>query len=418
MRPGLRIGIFDAYLSTLGGGENFLAVLAEFLESEYPRARIDLLTYAPYQIETARLEERFGVTLRRTRVRVIPSVPREHLARLGPLRRFYHETDVAEVSREYDLFINNTIYSLAPPRSRRSVYMCMFPLDPLPVVWRHQPWKRRFMLPYVLARKALYHYWMGRYDLMLANSTFTRRWIRRMWGVRAKVLYPPVETASRLSLRRKGGSILSIGRFFPGNHNKKHDVLIDAFVDLLEKGRLYGWQLNLVGGKTDHPGTEEYLAMLRRKAKGYPVHFHVDASRQTLQNLLETSSIFWHATGYGEDMSREPEKLEHFGLSTVEAMTFGCVPVVFDSGGQGEIVEHGTCGFLWRHLAELRDHTCHLVRYPALCQEIAKAAHQRSQRYSRRAFREEARRLLSEIVPPEERKVRAMEPNSARQALG
>jgi glycosyltransferase involved in cell wall biosynthesis len=398
MHRGLRIGIYDAYLSTLGGGENFLAVFAEFLEHEYPEAQIDILTYARYSVEIELLEERFGVELRRTRVRIVPSRSRGHLAWLGPLRRLCHEIDVAEVSRDYDLFVNNTIYSLAPPRSPRSAYMCMFPLDPTPMGLRHRHWKRRLLAPYIRARRTLYRSWVGRYDLLLANSAYTDQWIRRMWGLRAQVLYPPVETVPRVRMDRKGASIIAVGRFFAGNHNKKHDVLIDAFSELIRRGELPGWQFHLVGGRTDQPGTEGYLEALRRRAAGFPIHFHVDAGRPVLQELLERSSLFWHATGFGEDQAREPEKLEHFGLSTLEAMTHGCVPIVFDSGGQSEIVQNGACGFLWRDLEQLREHTLRLSEDEELRHGLGLAAHARSQRFSRQAFREEARRLLAGIL--------------------
>ena len=418
MSQPFRIGIYDAYLSTLGGGENFVAVFAEFLEHEYPDAQVDLITYAPYSIEVERLQERFGVELRRTKVRVIQSAPRGYLCRLGPARRYYHELDVGQVSREYDLFVNNTIYSLAPPRSRRSLYMCMFPLDPSPMVLRRQRWRRRILAPYVLARRQLYRYWMRRYDMMLANSEYTRRWIERMWGLPSEVLYPPVETVRRLSMEKKGGSILSIGRFFPGNHNKKHDVLIDAFIGMVQQGGLLGWQLHLVGGKTENPGTDEYISQLRRRAAGFPIHFYVDASRNTLRDLLERSSLFWHATGFGEDGGKEPEKLEHFGLSTVEAMTHGCVPVVFDSGGQGEIIEEGVNGFLWRNLDEFRQRSLLLSCDETLREAMGRTAHEHSQAFSRRAFRARSRQLLSAVMPAREGSLAGLQAGSARHVVG
>jgi len=37
--------------------------------------------------------------------------------------------------------------------------------------------------------------------------------------------------------------------------------------------------------------------------------------------------------------------LEHFGITTVEAMAAGCVPLVYDSGGQAEIVSSGYNGY-------------------------------------------------------------------------
>jgi len=393
-----RIGLFDAYLSTLGGGENFLAVLCELIEQEFPEADVEVLTYAPYAVDIARLAERFGVELRRTRLRLIPTISRDRLRHFPVLQRYLHERDLGRLSADYDLFVNNTIYSIAPAASRYSVYMCMFPLDPAPVGLRRPSRRRRLLAPYVAARRALYHRWIGRYDLLLCNSEYTRRWASRMWRLDSHVLYPPVELRPRLQLEGKTKSILSIGRFFAGNHNKKHDILINAFVTLRLLG-LADWDLHLVGGRTDVAGTDEYIADLERRAEGHPVHFHFDASRELLASLLGSASLFWQATGFEEDEENEPEKLEHFGVSTVEAMTHGCVPLVYRSGGQPEIIEQGATGFLWRTLPELLAHTIELAREPVERERMARAAHHASKRYGREAFRREVRALLHQLVP-------------------
>jgi glycosyltransferase involved in cell wall biosynthesis len=87
-------------------------------------------------------------------------------------------------------------------------------------------------------------------------------------------------------------------------------------------------------------------------------------------------------------------RVEHFGISTVEAMAAGCVPVVINRGGQTEIIEHGTTGFLWDTLAELKEYTATLVNDEALRARMAEAARTSAQRFSREAFAENFRRLL------------------------
>lgn len=389
-QPATRIGIYDAYLATLGGGENFLAVLCEFLEQEFEKASIEILTHGDGSVGISDLAERFGVELRRTKVRLVPTTARNHLRFLSPLRRFFHEQDLSTISREYDLFVNLTIFSLTPPQSRRSVYICMFPLDPMPSILRAQPRRRRLLAPYVGLRRWLYRRWLSRYDLVLSISNYTQKWVRNLWGLDSEILYPPIGTLASPSPALKKRQIVTVGRFFPGNHNKKHDVLIDAFRHLYRHG-LGDWQLHLVGGKTPVAGTEAYVEDLRRRAAGLPVHFHFDVPRSKLDELLQTSSIFWHATGFEEDESFAPEKFEHFGMSTVEAMTHGCVPVVYASGGQMEIIEHGDSGYLWRSRRELYHQTLELARDRASREAMAQRAHERSQRFSRQAFHAAAR---------------------------
>ncbi len=387
------IGFYDTYLATLGGGENVLAAFAEVLENDFPAARIDILTHEQCDLSIDMLTRRFGVKLSRTRIRRVPAIERGHLTFVNPLRRFLHEQDVSRLSSEYDLFINNTIFSLARPQSQRSIYMCMFPLTPEPWNLREQKVWRRILSPYVAIRRKLYRRWIGSYSLIVANSKFTQHWVQRLWNLESEVLYPPVKTQPRVSVNGKSKQILAIGRFFPGNHNKKHDVLIEAF-RRLDRAGLKGWQLHLVGGRTDVPGTDGYVSHLKDLARGEPIFFHFDASQIELELLLNSCSLFWHATGYGEDHEAEPEKLEHFGMSTVEAMTNGCVPLVYRCGGQPEIVENGVSGCLWDATDELERLTVNLANNPRKRSAMAKAAHARSQFFSREEFRDRTRHIL------------------------
>src|SRR5207247_4766844 len=87
--------------------------------------------------------------------------------------------------------------------------------------------------------------------------------------------------------------------------------------------------------------------------------------------LYEESSLYWHATGFGTDSELEPEKQEHFGITTCEAMSMGCVPVVIRRGGQPEIVEHGRSGYLWNSEDELERYTWLLTENEALRQQVA-----------------------------------------------
>ena len=93
--------------------------------------------------------------------------------------------------------------------------------------------------------------------------------------------------------------------------------------------------------------------------------------------LYAESSIYWHAGGYGEDDALEPHRLEHFGITTVEAMAAKCVPVVIGKGGQRELIRHGEDGFLWYTTADLLGYTRMLIEQVDLCQRIGEAASRR-----------------------------------------
>ncbi|HEY0735713.1 MAG TPA: glycosyltransferase [Herpetosiphonaceae bacterium] len=215
------------------------------------------------------------------------------------------------------------------------------------------------------------------YTTIVANSEFTRRWIYRRWLLPSMVLYPAVDLAA-ISRLPKQPMILSVGRFFAGAHNKKHLPMIQAFRVLCDAG-LRGWQYHLVGGcDLDQPEQRAYLAQVEAAAAGYPIVLHVNAPLADLRRCYGEASIFWHATGYGEDEEREPESFEHFGITTIEAMAAGCVPVVIARAGQLETVIPGESGLLWSSLDELQAQTRRLVVDSALLHQLAAGAVQRS----------------------------------------
>jgi glycosyltransferase involved in cell wall biosynthesis len=140
-----------------------------------------------------------------------------------------------------------------------------------------------------------------------------------------------------------------------------------------------------------------YLERCRRMAEGLPVHFHVDAPLAELKALYESAGIYWHATGYGE---REPIKYEHFGITVVEAMAAGCVPVVIGKGGIPEVVEHGESGFLWRTAAEWQRHTLAVVQNPALAARLRQKAIERSARFGEDVFRRHLQQIVGGLGVP------------------
>lgn len=228
------------------------------------------------------------------------------------------------------------------------------------------------------------------YDRVVSISEFTRTWVQRLWDRDSDLLYPPVEP---ITAAPKDPIVLAVGRFFGehAGHSKKQLELVRAFRRLAQPG----WELHLVGGCSREHAS--YLERVRREARDLPVVFHVDAPGAELRELYGRASIFWHATGLGEDESRHPHRLEHFGISTVEAMSAGAVPVVIDRAGQREIVEDGVSGLLFRSLDELIALTQRLVADDALRAELALGATQRATAFETARFAERLRELVARV---------------------
>jgi glycosyltransferase involved in cell wall biosynthesis len=231
------------------------------------------------------------------------------------------------------------------------------------------------------------------YDRVVANSSFTREWIHRLWGIDADVLYPPV--VMRPSANQKRHRILSVGRFFASayGHSKRQLEMVQAFRTLHQQGGASGWELHLVGGCDAQ--NRGYATEVRRAAQGIPVTIWFNATGAELAELLATSAIYWHAGGLGQDPQRYPDRFEHFGIAVVEAMSAGLVPVVFGAAGPAEIVTDGIDGRWFRDVPQLIDVTAELVANDAERARLAASAIRRSADFALPAFRRRLNEMLT-----------------------
>jgi glycosyltransferase involved in cell wall biosynthesis len=224
------------------------------------------------------------------------------------------------------------------------------------------------------------------YDLVLANSAYTQGWITKLWRRPSEILFPPIEISGITPRKERRKTILSVGRFFaPGyGHAKRQLEIVEMFGRLVRSGQLDGWKLVVIGGceSTQRP----YLERVSAAAAGLPVEIHANASRSLVESHMSTASIFWSATGLGENTEKRPWTNEHFGMTTAEAMAGGCVPVVIDRAGQREIVREGVDGFRWSTGEQWRIRTVQIATDDQLRARLAASAVERVRQFSDDAF--------------------------------
>lgn len=237
-------------------------------------------------------------------------------------------------------------------------------------------------------------HFLDSYDRIVSNSQFTQIWMSKLWNRESTVINPPVSLYPR---GEKEPIILSVGRFFDshGGHSKKQAEMMVAFRALVDRG-LTGWTYHLAGGcdKRDRA----YLEYVQQLAKGLPVEIHAGATGAELKSLYARASIFWHATGLGEDENTHPERFEHFGITTVEAMSAGAVPVVIGKAGQLETLIDGVQGRHFKDLNELTDLTWELVNDEAMLTRLSSAAEKRSKEFSPEVVKKKLDKLVEEIL--------------------
>jgi glycosyltransferase involved in cell wall biosynthesis len=238
------------------------------------------------------------------------------------------------------------------------------------------------------------------YSTVVAISRFTAEWVGRMWGVKPEIIYPPCDDLGPPLAKQK--SILHVGRFIADigertRHHKGQGFLLETFKGMTElQGE--GWELHFVGSVGADEESEKFAASLVRSAAGFPVTFHFDAGQEKLRELYRRAAVYWHATGCGLSIEAHPAAQEHYGMTTVEAMSAGAVPVVYSSGGQKEIVSHGANGLCWTDRADLVRLTAELAHDPALYDRLSRQAVASSRRFGREAFAVNIDRLIEKLM--------------------
>lgn len=383
----MKVSIYNEPLgSGIGGSEFVAALLAEAFAKD---TRVDLYHRIP-SLTAEKLAANSGTDLKNVQLHYVdlPDIESQ-LSRRNPLSHYKQsQRFLAELSEGYDIFV--AIMHGVPPFShaKKSALIVLFPTPTAPYV------KPEGGLDAALARKRparyLYQSWawkkrMATYQIKTAISDFSRSWAQKRWGIDCEVVYPPVNTAFGRAEKEK--IILSVGRFAVEGegHTKKQEQMLGVY-SRMNGERPLDWKYFCVGGLGGTPEHKAYFERLSALAASSGAQLVANIDRGELRTLYERASIFWHAAGYGEDQNTRPIFVEHFGISTVEAMAAGCVPVVINKGGQPEIVEHGVNGFVWETLDELRDYTTRLINDDALRAKMAEAARKRSQVFSREVF--------------------------------
>jgi glycosyltransferase involved in cell wall biosynthesis len=163
---------------------------------------------------------------------------------------------------------------------------------------------------------------------VLTNSEFSRKAILKTFGVDSTILPPPVDVDifhnACLASNVRDDSILVISRFHP---SKKIENAIHL-AKLLRQNEV-GICMNIVGNMLpDGIGYFNYLNdLVRHYGLEDFVRFEINVKFDRLLDLMCRSKVYVH-----------PLPGEPFGISTVEAMSAGIIPVVPDIGGHTEFV--------------------------------------------------------------------------------
>lgn len=287
--------VYNRYFSSMGGGEKHALDVASLLREKY---EVYIASEENFSIEV--LENYFSVDLNGVKKIISTSID-EHF------------------TSSFDLFVNSTFHSNLHAKAKKNLYLVSFP--------------HKHVAPSLLGDTKF-----------LQNSYYTASWADTYWGKHDRTLVLPIVGQGSLFADEpqstKRPILLSVGRFTSEGHCKNHHLVLAAYRDLVDRRPEFGkWQLQIVGSCNLADGSaRSYLERLKILAQGYNVEILPNSDRQLLIETYRQAAIYVHAAGLGVPIEM-PEKHEHFGITTFEAIAYGCLPIVYSVGGPAEQVK-------------------------------------------------------------------------------
>lgn len=358
----MKIGLYSPFLAdNIGGGERYLLMVAECL---LPKHQVDLIMPVIPQGIKDKLSRNFNLSLDKLNLVA------------GPFGSQFSGLERMKFTKNYDAFYYMTDGSFFISKAKRNIVHFMIPFNRTPG----------------LIQRLKLNFW----PVKVAISDFAKKSLERIWKIKINYVHGAVVDTKDFPALPKKNIILHVGRFFSpkGNkHCKKQDFLVKTFKKMCDQG-LSGWQLILNGPVDKGQDNFNYLKQVKKLAKGYPIIFHNHSTFKQLQQYYGQAKIYWHATGFGIDEKINPQSVEHLGLSTIEAMSAGAVPVVINKGGQPEIVTHAVNGLLWETERDLIKQTLALIDSQSLWKKLSRQAIMHSREFSKSRFCQQTKEIF------------------------
>lgn len=305
-------GILSLYNFTPGGGENFLLNICKGLEMICDKI------YFFLNDESIPL---FESTINTLGIKI-------NLSKISVINCNLYE----QYSIDYFIFMGNEKYPERPNiGTKLGIFHCQFPFDE----------KRE---PDVRTKKNT----MG-YQYILLNSNFTKHWyssyVHKSLKLNPIVLNPSIPYKKDLHLNGKENYVVMLGRFFEQGHCKNQHVFLKYTNHIIEKG----FKIILIGSVSDKDYFSKHILPYTEH-----IEIYLNINNKIKNDILKKAKFLISLTGFEHKCS--PKHQEHFGISVIEAMSYGCVPICYNNGGPKESVIHNRTGYLFDTIEEMLEY--------------------------------------------------------------
>jgi alpha-1,2-mannosyltransferase len=211
-------------------------------------------------------------------------------------------------------------------------------------------------------------------SLLLTNSEFNKAAIERCFRRHASVIYPPVDLDTFKQCSGKQGSkdlIVIVSRFRPG----KNLEYVPRVAKAVKNSRFL-----IIGpsDKTSRTTIHEINRSAKKLGVTEKIELITNPPLSVLLQVLSKAKVLLHTQFH-----------EAFGISIVEAMAAGCVPVVPNDGGPWfDILEEkeGVYGFSYSSISEAAEKIRMLLENDELRIEVSARARRRAMDFDSSVF--------------------------------
>jgi glycosyltransferase involved in cell wall biosynthesis len=311
----VKVAIVHDYLNQMGGAERVVGVLHEI----FPEAPI----FTSIVDQDVLWSDLASADIRPSWMQKLPGL-KKHFKKYLPL---YSRAIESLNVRAYDLLISSSsAFAKGAIKGPDALHVC-YCYTPMRFAWDYENYVKREdfntltlrVLPFVIARLKQWDLkTRNRPDFYIAISSAVRHRIKRIYGVDAEVIFPPVDVRKFETQTHEGSYYLIVSRLNP---YKKIDLAVKVF-------NILGLPLKIIG-------SGPFLRTLRQMAKPNVVFLGRLDDKEVADYYASCKALVFP----GE---------EDFGIVPLEANAAGRPVIAFHGGGALDTVIEGLNGLFFR----------------------------------------------------------------------
>ena len=382
--PSMKIIVAYPSLNSLGGAERLCMHVIKALRKRKYNVTLATLDKTNWVLLRKVFDESFRPDGEFYLLSRIPEIPTLTLRQAFVALSYALELFLITLKGNYDLLVNmggeimdsigDMIYFNAIPLKLMHIYPQIQP--------RHNVQWRCYSRLYSLLTRVL----RSPSTITVTNSKFTQDIIKKNLGRKALVVHPPVDIQKIKSLMKnqnRENIVVTVSRF----RSAKGLEIIPKIAKHVEN-------CNFIVIGTADVDSEECLKEIFERTKKLGVQarvrIFVNISFSLVLEKLFTAKVFLHT-----------QPTEAFGISIVEAMAAGCVPVVPKAGGPWFDIlnrEQGKYGYAYSSLGEAAEKINLLMNDERLRTEISVRAFERAKHFDRSIFEKKIVAVIHKVA--------------------